>query len=214
MERYATRVPTASNPPLREARAALTRNRIAEAARDAFLADGYLGTSMTAIATGAGVSVQTIYNVVGNKAAVLSAVLDVVAAGPDAPTPVRAFMDERSRATRTLPELMDLLASWFAEVHPRSADIFHVIRQAAVVDPEVAELEQARASQRLTNYTLAAGHVRARGGLTSGLSDDEAAAVIWSIGHPDVYRFFTRSQGWGLDRYRAWLTTSLSAALR
>lgn len=200
--------------PLRQAQTALARTRIAEAARDCFLADGYVPTSMSAIAKRAGVSVQTIYNTVGNKAAVLSAVIDLAAAGPEAPTPVRTFMQERTEAATTLTDMVGVLAEWFSDVHPRLADVFGLIRQAAAVDVEVEALERARASQRIANYALAAAHVRALGGLTNGMDDEEAAALIWSLGHPDTYRFLVGVQQWSHERYRLWLTAGLAAALR
>lgn len=199
---------------LRQAQTALARMRIAEAARDCFLADGYVATSMGAIARRAGVSVQTIYNTVGNKAAVLSAVIDLVAAGPQAPTPVRTFMQERTRATHTLTDMLALLADWLVDVHPRLADLFRLIRQAAAIDPDVETLERERAGQRLANYRLAAAHIRSLGGLTNGMTDEDAAAVIWSLGHPDTYRFLVIDHGWSSDRYRTWLTAGLTAALR
>ncbi len=215
VEGYATRVSSQTKKPgLRQAQTALARMRIAEAARDSFLADGYVATSMNTIARAAGVSVQTIYNTVGNKAAVLSAVVDLVAAGPAAPTSVRTFMQERTQATHTLTDMLGVLAEWFVDVHPRLADVFRLIRQAAAVDPEVAALEHDRASQRLTNYSLAAARVRALGGLTNGLSDEEAAAMIWSLGHPDTYRFLVHDHRWSLERYRLWLAASLAAALQ
>lgn len=107
---------------------------------------------------------ERIGNSVGNKAAVLSAVVDLVAAGPQAPTSVRTFMQARTHATHTLTELVALLAEWFADVHPRLADVFRLIRQAAAIDPDVQALELDRAGQRLNNYCLAADQVRALGG--------------------------------------------------
>lgn len=203
-----------SRPTLRQSQAALARTQIATAARDLFLGQGYVTTSMTAIARQAGVAVQTVYNVVGNKVAVLSAVLDLVAAGPYSPTPVPEFMAERAGATRDLDGLIDVLADWFAELHPRVGDLFRLIRQAAAIDPEVAALEHARADQRLRNYARAAAQVRERGGLTNGLTDEEAAATIWSLGHPETYRALVIERGWSPARYRTWLTTSLRGALR
>lgn len=214
MERYATRVSTDTREPsLRQAQTAVARRRIAEAARDSFLADGYVATSMNTIARQAGVSVQTIYNTVGNKAAVLSAVVDLVAAGPEAPIPVPTFMQERSQRARTLADMADVLADWFVDVHPRMGDVFALIRQAAAVDPEVDAVERARAGQRLANYSLAAARVRALGGLTNGMDDEEAAAVIWSLGHPDTYRFLVGDHRWSPERYRRWLSAGLAAAL-
>ena len=73
------RLRNSASPTLREARSALTRRHIVDAAQTLFLEDGYAGTSIGAIARRAGVSVQTIYNAVGNKAALLSAMLDAAA---------------------------------------------------------------------------------------------------------------------------------------
>jgi AcrR family transcriptional regulator len=186
---------------------------IAEAALKLMLERGYVATSISAVAAEAGVAVQTIYNSIGNKADVLSAVLDLAAAGPAAPNLVPAVMRERVAATRTPPDVVAVLADWFAEVHVRTAAVFQVIAQAAAVDPEISKLEQRRATQRLVNYGEAAAALRERRGLRRGLSDHEAAALIWSIGHPQVYRTLVGDVGWSLDAYRSWLRTALTAAL-
>jgi AcrR family transcriptional regulator len=199
---------------LREAQSALARAHIAAAARQLFLSQGYVSTSMSDIGRQAGVAVQTIYNVLGNKVAVLSAVVDLVAAGPNAPRPVPVFMEERAGETSDLAGLVKVLADWFLEVHLRTADVFRLIRQAAALDDDVASPERARADQRLRNYIKAAAQVRARGGLTSGLTDEEAAGVIWSLGHPDTYRALVVERGWSQEKYRHWLATSLQGALR
>ena len=60
----------------RAVQADATRSDVVAAARELFLARGYVRTSLNAVAAQAGVAVQTIYNSVGNKAAVLAAVLD------------------------------------------------------------------------------------------------------------------------------------------
>jgi hypothetical protein len=81
------------------------------------------------------------------------------------------------------------------------------------VDHEVAKLEQRRATQRLIKYGDAAAALRERRGLRRGLSDHEAAALIWSVGHPQVYRTLVDDVGWSLDAYRNWLRSALTAAL-
>ena len=70
---------------LRSEQTALTRRRILDAAGTLFAANGYLGTTVAAVAAAADVSVQTVYNVVGNKAALLKNVYDVTIAGDDEP---------------------------------------------------------------------------------------------------------------------------------
>ena len=49
---------------------------------------GYLGTTLAGVAAAAGVSVQTVYNVVGGKPVLLKAVYDVTLAGDDEPVPL------------------------------------------------------------------------------------------------------------------------------
>ena len=51
----------------RQVQAAATRERIADAARRLFAANGYGSTSIEAIAAAAGVAVRTVYSVFGTK---------------------------------------------------------------------------------------------------------------------------------------------------
>ncbi|MFC6355536.1 TetR/AcrR family transcriptional regulator [Luethyella okanaganae] len=197
---------------LREARAALTRGQVVDAAGRLFLTGGYVGTSIGSIAADAGVSVQTIYNAVGNKAALLSAVLEATASGPEAPTPVPEFMAERVRAAAEATTVIAVLADWFVEVNVRTAGIWSVIRQAAAVDEDAAAMQRARDEQRLRNYRLAAVELRSRGALVS-MSDEEAAATIWTIGHPESYRTLVGNLGWSTEGYREWVRKALAGAL-
>jgi AcrR family transcriptional regulator len=189
-----------------------TRADIVSAAAELFAEHGYAGTTIQSIASRAGVVVQTIYNSIGSKSTVLSAVLDRAAAGPEAPKPVREFMRERTEAIADAAGLIEVLADWFAEVQPRTSEVHRIIRQAAAHDEDIAELEEQRAEQRFRNYQLAAQQMAMRPGSVT-LSGEEIAATIWSIGHPEVYRFLTEEAGWDLDRYRHWVERSLVSAL-
>jgi AcrR family transcriptional regulator len=208
----ATQSPATPPPavPLRDTLAAATRTQIIAAATALFSELGYVGTSIGAIAARAAVAVQTIYNAIGNKAAVLSAVLDAAASGPNAPTPVAEFMAERTRAAQDVADVLDILADWLVEANTRTASIHWIIRQAASVDEDAAKIERARSQQRLRNYGLAAAALRERGGLRNGMTDDQAAATIWSIGHPSAYRALVIDAGWSADAYRDWLRAALA----
>ena len=197
----------------REAQAEATRRAIVEAGRRLFLEHGYVGTTMESIADDAGVAVQTIYNAIGSKRDVLSEVLDYTVAGPMAPTTVPELMRERARAVPDADGVIRLLADWLAEGVPRAAPVLRVIADAAAVDPEAAVLEVDRARQRLRNYTEAAREIEGRGGLRGDLSAVEAAAVIWSVGHPNTYRFLVDQCGWSSARYRRWVEATLRGAL-
>ncbi|WP_427172263.1 TetR/AcrR family transcriptional regulator [Arthrobacter sp. 92] len=196
----------------RVAQAADTRAHIVATAGRLFDANGYVRTTIESVAAEAGVALQTVYNSVGNKAALLSAVLDAAASGPGA-RQVLELMQERTRNAPDRGALMVVLADWFVEVHQRTGRIMTVISQAAAVDPDVAALEQHRALQRLERYHEAAAAVRERGGLTSGMTDGEAAAAIWSLGHPQTFRALVGSAGWTVEAYRDWILRALTAAL-
>jgi len=197
----------------RELQAAQTRLDIVRAAGELFLTQGYVSTTIGAIAAAADVAVQTIYNSVGNKPALLSAVLDAAVTGPNAPATVPEFMRERTSRAADFPALAGVLADWFAEGLPRSGAVFTAIAQAAAVDPAVAQLRDARARQRMEHYREAAAAVRERGGLTGGMGDGDAAAIIFTIGHPDTYASLRGTFGWSGTRYRQWVYDSLLKAL-
>lgn len=197
----------------RDVQAEATREAIIDAAARLMLDRGYVPTSIAMVARSAGVAVQTVYNSVGSKSDLLSAVLDRTAAGPAAPSLVPDVMRARVASVRQPGAVVDILADWFAEVNVRAASLYRVIAEAAAVDSAAAALEKRRAIQRLHNYSEAAGVLRARGGLGNGQSDGEAAAFIWSIGHPQVYRTLVMDVGWSVESYREWLGTTLAAQL-
>ena len=196
--------------PLRDTLAATTRTQIVDAATELFTERSYVGTSIGLIASRARVAIQTIYNAVGNKAAVLSAVLDAAASGPNAPTPVPEFMAERTRAAHEAADVVEILAQWLVEANERTATIHRIISQAASVDQDAAALERKRSQQRLHNYSLAAVALRERGGLRNGMTDEQAAATIWSVGHPNAYRALVIDGGWSHNDYRDWLGIALA----
>jgi AcrR family transcriptional regulator len=190
-----------------------TQRVIVEAASRLFLEHGYHATSISRIAAEAGVAVQTIYNAVGSKRELLSRVLDFAAAGERAPVPVPQFMREQAESEpdprRTIAQLVDF---WRGAL-PRTAPIFRIIREAAAADPEIAVLERGRVAQRLDNYRAAAQLLADRKALRPGVTIDGAAAAIFAIGHPEVYRGLVLDGDWDDDAWANWLQATLEAAL-
>jgi AcrR family transcriptional regulator len=197
----------------RQIAAEATQRVIVEAATRLFLEHGYHATSIGAVAREAGVAVQTIYNSIGSKRDLLSGVLDFAAAGARAPIPVPTFMSEQAEREPDPRRVIDQLVEFWRGALARTAPVFRVIREAAALDPEVAELERRRAEQRLRNYASAARILDERGALRPGLSRDDAAAAIFAIGHPDIYRFFVLEETWEPERWAEWVRERLYAAL-
>jgi len=193
--------------------AAQTQQAIVEAAARLFIEHGYHATSIGAIAAEAGVAVQTIYNAVGAKRELLSRVLDYAAAGERAPVPVPRFMAEQAERETDPRQIIAQLVEFWSEALPRTAPMFRVIREAAAADPEAAALERGRAAQRLRNYGDAAQLLAERGGLRAGLTVDQAAATIFAIGHPDIYRALVIEGEWTGSRWARWAQTTLHGVL-
>lgn len=190
-----------------------TQRAIVEAASRLFVRDGYQVTSIGRIAAEAGVAVQTIYNAIGSKRTILSWVLDSAAAGGRAPAPVAQFMREQAEGEPDSRRVLAQLVEFWRGALLRTQPVFRLIREGAAVDPEIAELERARAAQRLRNYGDAAQLLADRGALRPGLTVDEAAAAIFAIGHPETYRTLVLDGGWDDERWAAWAQAALEASL-
>jgi AcrR family transcriptional regulator len=211
MEERTTRIEVVKG--RRAASAAATRAAVVTAASALFVERGYHATSIADLAGRAGVAPQTIYNAVGTKREVLSAVLDAAAAGARGPTPVPVFLQAAAENETDPRRILDQLVEFWTGAMARTAPIFNVIRQAAALDAEVAELERARGAQRRRNYETAATLLAERGGLRPGLDVASAAALIFAIGHPETYRSLVLDGGWPVERWAAWVGDALAAAL-
>ena len=107
-----------------------------DAARRLFLADGFAATTMPAVAAAAGVSVQTVYKVFGNKARLAKAVFDTTIAGDDEPVPMLERTHSPGSATNPTPtQCSSCTASSSRPSRPRHVPIQLVIRDAAATNP-------------------------------------------------------------------------------
>src|SRR5215469_5332281 len=71
----------AALPPLRQAQVAQTEERIVAAATELFLAEGYLATTLAAVARRARVGARTVYVRFGTKVALFKRVIDAAIVG-------------------------------------------------------------------------------------------------------------------------------------
>jgi AcrR family transcriptional regulator len=192
-----------------------TRQRVLAAARDLFLRRGYAGTTVEAIAQRARVSPQTVYNVVGGKAAVLKAVYDVALAGDDEPVPVvdRPLFREMAAA----PDARSCLALYARaarEMFGRAGPLVTVVFvEGSGRDPDLRAFVDAIERERGTGNAAMAHHVATRFGLRPGLTEAEAADVLWALTSPEMVDRLTRRRGWTLDRYERWLAATMADAL-
>lgn len=200
---------------LRAEQTALTRRRILDAAARLFVAKGYLGTTVAAVAAEAGVSVQTLYNVVGGKPALLKAVYDRMLAGDDDSVP----MAQRpiARAVVDAPTARECLTRYAVmgrvlgeRVHPLLTTL---LAQAASGDPDLAVFAETIERERAIGTAGTARHVAQRFGLRPGLDVEQACDVLWALTSPDLADRLVRRRGWGWDRFQEWLGTAMADAL-
>ncbi|TFC96943.1 MULTISPECIES: TetR/AcrR family transcriptional regulator [Cryobacterium] len=197
----------------RDAQSLATRALIVRSALHLMLERGYIPTTIVAIASEAGVAVQTVYNSVGGKAAILSAVLDLASVQPIDDDIDAAPLRSRIGSAGSAAEVVRILTEWIADLNERTSGVHRVISQASGVDTDITELETRRSTQRLMQYGEVATALRSRHSLRAGLSDHEAAAAVWSLGHPHVYRSLVLDLGWSVPAYRDWLGKALQGAL-
>lgn len=200
---------------LRAEQTALTRRRILDVAGRLFVERGYLGTTLSSVAEAAGVSVQTVYNVVGGKAALLKAVYDVTLAGDDAPVPIGERPEFRSVVEATSGrECLARYSGLGRLLGERITPLVTVLlAQAAAGDADLAAFVSTIEGERATGTRHVATLVAQRFGLRAGLDVDEAADVLWALTAPDLADRLVVRRGWGWDRFEAWLGTTMADAL-
>ncbi|MFD8528939.1 TetR/AcrR family transcriptional regulator [Streptosporangium canum] len=194
---------------VRAAKTAATRARVLAAAKKLFVERGYATTTMQAIATEAGVAVQTLYFTFATKRAILSELLDVEVAGDSAPiaTLDRPWVAEAMAASPA--GQLRMLAAATARIHDRVVPILEVVRSAAAIDPEIAELWQTNIAQRHTVLTAFAGALAAKADLRAGINAARAADISLAVLSPETYHLLVRERGWSVEDWREWAEDAL-----
>jgi AcrR family transcriptional regulator len=200
--------------PRRREQAAATRLEILQAAQRLFERDGYAATTMAAVAAEARVALKTVYVAFETKSGLLRAVwnLRLRDGQPDVPI----AQQERYRAVLDEPDPERKLRLNARNSRLGKAEIgalAEVIRGAAQVDPDVADLWERinadyRANQRAIVESLAAG-----GALRDGLDVDRAADILWALNHPDTWQLLAGRRGWDADQYERWTGDTACAQL-
>ena len=203
--------PISEGATLRQAQTALTEQRIVAAATELFLADGYVATTLEAVARRARVARRTVYVRFGTKAALFKRVVDVAIVGDTEPVDVlgRDWMIE----AMTAPTLAGRIAAGAAvgrQIMERTGALFGVAQQAAVVEPLIAGAwqegrEQSRHAQ--TGVLDQTGRRRVAG---PGHRPDLGASPTTVLVAAETYLLVTRMLGWDLDAYQEWLELSLT----
>jgi hypothetical protein len=83
----------------------------------------------------------------------------------------------------------------------------------AAADPDAAELLALARNQRHTGQSRIARQLAERGALAEGITEAEAADVVYALFSPELYRIFIVERGWRPERFGEWLSKALRDAL-
>jgi AcrR family transcriptional regulator len=200
--------------PRRQEQARETRRRLLDAAYRLFAEKGYAGTSIPDIAGEAGVAVPTVYWAFRSKRGLLMELISTRAVGDEEQTPLAQRSWWREMLDEPDPRLqLELLAAISRQAHERAAGAFEILRGAAASDPEIAAVYREGSKRRYEDSALVAHSLAARGALRPGITEEQAADLLWTMSASEWYRMLVVELGWTAEQYEAWYVASLSSFL-
>ena len=199
---------------LRKQQAGQTRIRILDAAETLFAERGYPASTVEAIAAAAGVAIDTVYASFGSKRGVLQALLGVRVGGDEdridlldrpGPKAVQREPDQKAQVAAFATDVSAILE--------RARPVDDIIRGAAAVDADIAAFRSEAQAYRYRNIRKLASWIAAKGPLRPGLTEEDAAAIAWTMASPEVHGLLRVVRGWSAEQYRDWLRESLTRIL-
>lgn len=195
----------------RRERAAERRRQVLESAWGFFTSLGYGRTTVSAIATDAGVSPETIYKTFGGKAGLVRAIWQDALAGTG-PDHAERRSDVMSATAGTGSEIIEGWVRLGLEVAPRAGTVLALVRAASALDPEAArlleEIEHGRA-ERMRHNAAVLGRTEQ---LRLDLSVEQVCDLLLLFTDEHYARLVSQSD-WSVDDYVATMTRIMSAAL-
>jgi AcrR family transcriptional regulator len=185
-----------------------------DAATRLFEADGYVPTTMDAIAAEAGVALKTVYLAFATKAGLLRAVWDYLLKGDTndvgvAERPMyREMLDESDPRKQLRANARNARI-----VKTRIGPILRVIRAAAASDLDAGALWGLIQSDFYENQRVLVATIAERGGLRPDLDVARATDILWTLNHPDVWLLLNGERGWTPEQFEAWFADTACAQL-
>jgi AcrR family transcriptional regulator len=169
---------------------------------------------MAAIATEAGVALKTVYVVFETKSGLLRALWHLRLRGDEAEVP----MGDRAWYREVLEEpdpvrAVRLTAHNSRLVKERAGGLLRVIRSAADVDPDAAELWARIQSDFHENQRGIVEALRAKKALRRGLDVARATDILWTLNHPDVWHLLVGERSWTPEVFERWFGDTVCAQL-
>jgi AcrR family transcriptional regulator len=179
-----------------------------------FLARGYAGATMRAIATEAGVSVPTLELAFATKARLLQAAIDVAIVGDDESVPVldRSWT-QAARQARNPDDLLAVVASVIGPAQARSAGLVLAVFEGSSTDAELASVSVQMIEQRSTTAGWIVDALAEKTNLREELSRNDAVETLWLLMDPAVFERLVHRRRWTVEHYQEWFARSVRRLL-
>jgi AcrR family transcriptional regulator len=189
----------------RKLRAAQTRQRILDAARQLIASEGFAEATFEAIAAQAGVAVPTVYAAFGSKSGIMQALISRATFSEGYEKLVR-----ESNASDDPEKRLRIAAKIARGIFDSLRTEVEVLRGATAVAPEfIREREQMR-------YERQGGLIQfldKQGVLRPEITGTIARDILWTLTSYDIHRRLVVERNWSSDRYEQWLGDTLVATL-
>lgn len=195
--------------PQRRRQAETTRRRLAASARKLFAQKGYAATTIESIASDAGMAVQTFYAAYGSKRAVLLALLDETEREADLP----GLRDRLQESASDPPQQLRHVIDFNVRLFQGAGDVLEVLRAAGSADADLAAVWREGEDRRREGQAPLVREWARLDTLRPGLSEHEAADILWAFTGPDTYQLFIRERAWPVSKYADWLVSALEQLL-
>ena len=192
----------------RDLQAQQTRRDLVDAARRLFADRGFAKTSVRDVAAAANVSVQTVYDSVGPKPALLLALNDVLDEEAEIGALVGAAM-----ASGSSDELVALPARISRSVLDHAGDIVRTIVGAAPNEEAAAAALAEGRRRHGAGIRAVVEQWSARGLLADGVTVDDAAETVSALSDPAMVLVLHDAHGWSSERIEGWLNRAFRAIL-
>jgi AcrR family transcriptional regulator len=194
--------------PVRRQQADDTRRRIADAARDLMIENGFDRTTVAEIARASGVAAQTVYAVFGSKRGIMAELMNRARFGPAYQELVRAAKRTTDPAAR-----LRTVAGITRRVYDAERAELGLLQGAAAVAPELAALGQEQEHSRYESQAAVIEALAISEQLRPELSRQDARDILWALTGRDTYRMLVVDRAWPPERYESWLADLLVSAL-
>ncbi|HVA09236.1 MAG TPA: TetR/AcrR family transcriptional regulator [Acidimicrobiales bacterium] len=190
----------------RQASSHETRNRILATARTAIIERGYRGATVAQIAAGAGVNVDTVYELVGRKPLILRELIERAISGADEVIAAKDRGYVKAIQAEPDPNMkLSIYAQALCSIQGRLAPLYLALRDASKTEPEAHEVWQEISDRRASNMRKLARDLSGTGRLREGVTISEAADILWATNSSELYVLFTVDRRWSARRYERWL---------